>query len=250
MKLIISPAKRMRTIARDNLDTTTPAFLEQTGRILRTMQAFSPWQLEQALAINSNLALQAFEQYQDFDVLPQSPAIFSFWGLQYQHIRAVDMDDETLLFAQECLRIVSPFYGLLAPLDAMKPYRLELKSRVQVEGKNLYAFWGSRLCDSLYENDGVVLNLASHEYAAVIARHVKGRQFITCDFLTPKRGVLRMIPTSAKIARGLMARYVVQNRITNPQDVQAFEEQGFCFAKEMSTSSRYVLVQWLFGKQF
>ncbi len=243
MKLIISPAKRMRQQTLDGLSMSTPAFLGQMQRILQVMQSFSPWQLEQALEINSQLALQAFAQYQDFEVLPQSPAIFSFWGLQYQHIQALQMQKDDLRFAQGCLRIVSPFYGLLAPLDAMKPYRLELKSRVQIEGKSLYAFWGGRLCGALYETDDVVLNLASHEYSAAVSRHVGGRAFITCDFLTPKRGRLRMIPTNAKIARGCMARYIIQNRITNPRDVQAFDEQGFCFAKEMSTSSRYVFVQ-------
>ena len=132
----------------------------------------------------------------------------------------------------------------MRPLDGIQPYRLEMGCKLQFDGKNLYQFWGDKLYRALFEQGDTVLNLASKEYSKAITPYLQPKdRWITCEFLTYRKGKLATVATSAKMARGQMARFIVQNHITAPENVQAFSWDGYAFAAEQSKEDCYVFVK-------
>ncbi len=142
--------------------------------------------------------------------------------------------------AQERVRIISALYGVLRPLDAVLPYRLEMLCRHSFAGKRLYRFWGDRIWKNLSQThpDEPIINLASQEYAKAVIPYAAGKM-ITCDFLIPKHGRLVCIATAAKMARGQMARMVVKKRLNHPEELQAFQWGGFTFQPRLSSEYHY-----------
>ena len=149
MLVLLSPAKNMADATGEGLPLTGPVFLPETGPILRALRAYSPWQLESLMKVNPEIALKTFDFYQKFDpALPGSPAALSYHGLAYQNLDAASFTGEDFAFAQQSLRFLSAFYGVLRPLDGMLPYRLDFLCPVKVEGKRLYSYWGCLLYTS------------------------------------------------------------------------------------------------------
>lgn len=225
---------------------TQPEFREQALSLGQQLKTYSPWQLERILECNPELALRAFGLLQRFDPgTGELPAILAYHGLQYQHLAAWDFSREDFLSAQKRLRIVSALYGVLRPLDLVMAYRLEMQCRQPFYGRRLYKYWGGSLCEALFSGDDVLVNLASKEYSKAILPYVGARRVVTCDFLiqkpAPKGGhVLRSIPTAAKMARGEMARMIVRNRLDDPEQLTAFDWEGFAFVPGLSSDSHYV----------
>jgi len=222
-----------------------PAYREETQRLAELLKAFSPWQLESLMKISPDLALRAHMDFQNFHWdNPGSPALLSYHGLAYQNLSARDFTLEDFAFAQNHLRILSAFYGLLRPTDALQPYRLELGCRWKVDGKSLYHFWGDKLCRDLFAPGEPVINLASGEYSKAVIPHLRpGDRMITCDFLVNRRGRLTCLATGAKMARGQMARFLIKNRLRDPEQLQAFDWEDYAFVPALSTESKYVFVQ-------
>ena len=138
-----------------------------------------------------------------------------------------------------CIR--DSFYGVLRPLDNILPHRLDFESSFRCCGKTMYEFWGSMLHDAVFQAGAPVINLSSAEYSKAVSRYLRAQDvFITCDFLEFKHGKWCMPATHAKMARGKMARFIVKKRLTAPEQLSLFEEDGYCFSPELSTSSRYV----------
>ncbi|MGI5966184.1 MULTISPECIES: peroxide stress protein YaaA [Anaerotruncus] len=245
MIAIISPAKNMRASALPGLVPDRPGRLAQTKRLAGILKELSPWQLESLMKINPELALGAFDAFQAFDpAKPGFPALLSYDGLQYKNLQAEDFSPADFSFADEHLRIVSAFYGLLRPSDGIQPYRLELQCRLKVDGKSLYAFWGDALYRELFAAGNPVVNLASAEYAKVIRSHLTPADpFITVNFLVRKRQKLTCLPTFAKMARGRMARMIVKERLTKPQQLRSFHWDGFSFAENLSDDFTYTFVR-------
>lgn len=241
MIAILSPAKNIRFAARPDLALTVPMFREQTETLLEQLRGYQPYELESLLKVNPKIALRAFQDFQDFQFGKGSAAILSYYGLAYQNLNASDFSLEDFSFASKHLRILSAFYGLLRPMDAISPYRLELQSKVKVQGKSLYAFWQDRLCSALFSEDPFVINLASGEYAKAIFPYLRpGNQWISCDFVTLRRGRRITLATEAKMARGQMARAIVKNRWNQPQDLRQFYWEGYEFCEELSSGQRFV----------
>ncbi|MDD2993783.1 MAG: uncharacterized protein PWQ08_369 [Clostridiales bacterium] len=245
MIAILSPAKNMRRVT-SPLPPTTPLFLPQTLPLLQALRQYNPRQLEQSMKISPALALHAFTSFADMQPeQPGTPALLAYDGLQYKQLGATDFSRAQLNFAQQHLRILSGFYGLLRPLDGIWPYRLELGGTLKFGGKSLYAYWGAQLATALFAAGEPVINLCSAEYAkAVTPFLLPGQQFITIDFLQQKPGrKLVMQATAAKMARGRMARFVVQNKVTRPVQLQKFSWGGYQYAKALSTPQRWAFVR-------
>lgn len=246
MLTILSPAKNMRAGCTAHPVVSRPVFLEQAAQINQQLRPYSPWQLETLLQVNPQLALAAWDKIQAFDpTQPGDAALTSYYGLLYQNLDGASLTEEEFAFAQQHLRILSGFYGVLRPGDGILPYRLEVQTRLPMgDSKNLYAWWGDALWHELYQTGEPVVNLASREYSKAICSHLQpGNRFITCDFLHPKGGKLRMGPTSAKMARGQMARFIVTNRIDQPEGLQEFCWNDYVFVPQLSSGEKYSFVQ-------
>ena len=171
-----------------------------------------------------------------------TPAILSYQGIQYQYMAPGVLESQALDYLQAHLRILSGFYGVLRPFDGVTPYRLEMQAKLAVEGaKNLYEFWGDRLAQTLAEEDGWVLNLASKEYSRAVAPHLpQGTELITCRFGIWKGGKLAERGTQCKMARGEMVRWLAQNQITRREDLPAFQGLGYRFDPSASTPTELI----------
>ena len=169
-------------------------------------------------------------------------AILAFNGDVYEGLRATELSDKDLKWAQKHLIMLSGLYGILRPLDLMRPYRLEMGTRLETEhGSNLYAFWGSRIAEYINEqNDPLVVNLASEEYFKAVDRKALKPKVIQCVFQERRGDAWRVISFNAKKARGMMARYVIDHRLKKAEDLQGFAEEGYAYDPDASTAERLV----------
>ena len=237
MLIFLSPAKSLDYKTPPRVAThTQPAFLKQSEALIRQLRKLSPADLAHLMSISDPLALLNFNRFADWK-LPFSPenakqAVLAFDGDVYDGLAAKTLSPADLDFAQQHVRILSGLYGILKPLDLMQPYRLEMGTRfANAAGKDLYAFWGESLLDAINgELAGmprpVAVNLASEEYfKAAIGRKIRG-QVIQPVFEDWKSGRYRIISFYAKRARGLMTRYAVVNRLSEPEGLQGFDHAG------------------------
>ena len=244
MIAILSPAKNMRADCSfpDGVAVTKPQFPKETNLLWERLRQLSPWELESAFKINPQLAMKAACDFQDFDREKDGvPALFAYAGLAYTNLGVADFTAEDVVFANDHLRILSGFYGLLRPCDGIRPYRLEMGCKLQFDGLSLYQLWGDKLYRSLFQSGAPVINLASKEYSKAVEPYLQGNdRFITCDFLTWRNGKYTTIATAAKMARGQMVRWMVKERLTQPEQLQAFDWDGYHFDPDRSDDSRYV----------
>ena len=244
MLSILSPAKNMAAVSAA-VPVGEPVFRQEADRLAVLLKSYAPWQLESLLRISPVLAMRAYDAIQAYEPMQAGfPALLSYRGLAYTYLAPETLKPEELLYAQEHLRLLSAQYGLLRPLDGIQPYRLEMGSRLRVDGGDLYAFWGERPCRELFAAGGPVVNLASAEYARMIQRYrLPGEELITCEFRTWRQGRLSMPATDAKMARGRMARYLIQNRIDRPEGLWEFNWDDYAFEPGLSTAEVYVFVR-------
>lgn len=248
MKVIISPAKKMN-IDSDTLPARSqPVFSDEASQLAALLRALTPaerqkiWQCSDKLAAENSARLAAFDQSR-----AQTPAILAYEGLQYQHMAPQVMSRDALVWLDAHLRILSGFYGVLRPFDAVLPYRLEMQAKLAVDGaRNLYEFWGDSLSRVLAAETDVIVNLASVEYAKAVVPSADrcGARVLTCLFGTvDARDRLVQRSTAAKAARGTMVRWCAENAIKEPADLQAFDALGYAFDPARSTDDCYVFVQ-------
>ncbi|QNQ81240.1 peroxide stress protein YaaA [Lactobacillus sp. PV034] len=243
MKIIIAPAKKM-VIDQDSFPIRSmPDFLDKTQILWDFLKSRDYAQLKDIWRANDKIVKENQLRLQNEDLKKQlTPAIFAYSGLQYQYIGAGVLEQEGLDYLQENLRVVSGLYGLLRPFDGIIPYRLEMQNKlVGFRDYSLYHFWNDRLYQAIYQEDEVVINLASKEYSRLFTPYIKeNQQFITIEFLEEKHGKWRQSATHAKMARGAMVRFMAQNQVTNIHELQAFNDFGYHFDEESSTSNKYV----------
>ena len=254
MHIIISPAKSLdfETKIREtkNRDIRFP---EESKAIISEIVGYSPQKLMHLMKISSQLAQlnhQRFQLWQyPFDVKQVRAALFAFKGDVYTGLDAYSLSPDEVDFAHEKLRILSGLYGLLRPLDTIMPYRLEMSTKLKVNGHaHLYDFWGDKISTLLREDmdaqgSDVLVNLASSEYFKAIDKKVLGKRIVTPVFKDWKNGHYKIISFYAKKARGLMTRFIIQNRITNPDDLVAFNESGYYFKADLSKRDQPVFVR-------
>lgn len=247
MKVILSPARRFRRCAPDQLpELTRPRYQQQAGMLLEQLRQLSPWQLESLLKVNPELALDAFGWYRDMELnhAGGTAAILAYQGMVYRSLRAETFTRQEFENAQEKLVLCSAFYGPLRPLDGIEPYRLELDSLFRPGDQKLRSFWGDRFYQAAFEDGGPVVDLASKEYSSAVSAFLRpGDRMIECRFLTWKRGKLRTIVTDAKGARGAMARTIIREGWQRPEQLTAFEEGGFQYSPQLSGENLMVFVR-------
>lgn len=254
MIAILSPAKKLdKNTERETEVYTTPQFLDDSRELVDVLRDYSPDQLGRLMNISRQLAEVNYERFArwhtPFTRDNAHPAVFLFNGQVYQGLEAENLRDEDLAFAQDHLRILSGLYGLLRPLDLIQPYRLEMGTRLSnSRGRDLYAFWGEKITAALNESlaghsSKVVLNLASNEYYKALQPGKIEGDIITPVFKEKKGDQYRTVAVYAKKARGLMSRFILENRIDEAEAIQSFEEEGYVFSPQQSSQKEWVFVR-------
>lgn len=252
MLTVLSPAKKLDydSPVRTALHTQ-PLFVDEAHALIRVMQTKSVAEIARLMNLSDALARLNADRYASwtprFDLDNARQAALAFNGDVYEGLRAPEFSDAQLSWAQDHLAIISGLYGVLRPLDLMQPYRLEMGTRLATErGKNLVAFWGSRIADRLNEQLAgqggapVLLNLASEEYFKAVDRSVLQARVVKCVFQDYKRGVYKIINFYAKRARGLMARYLTEHKINSVQALRGFDAEGYAYAAAESSADMLV----------
>jgi hypothetical protein len=246
MIAIISPAKTLDySRAVPPLPVTRPRFGEEAGRLAAAAAKLSKKKLGELMHISPRLAELNAERFRGFETLPERPALYAFAGDVYAGFEVHSLDDEAVLFAQAHLRILSGLYGLLRPLDAIRPYRLEMGTRWAPRKGDLYSFWEDRIANTLAadleaQGDGVVVNLASKEYWTAAERHLPASlRVIEIDFREEGPDGLRFNTFAAKRARGMMARYMCEHRLSDPEALKSFDSDNYRYDPENSDEGRW-----------
>lgn len=239
MKIFIGSAKIMTGQAPAGFDMkcTEPRFQHQADALAEMLASYTPEELGDMLRCNPQLAKENWLRYQHFfDPAGRLPAAFAYDGTVYQKLAPETWSHEDMAYAQEHLIMGSFLYGLLRPLDLVHPYRLE--GNVVLPGndhQNMFQYWRPILTDAFIESvkadDGVLVNLASNEFRDIFdwKRVAKELKIITPDFKVDKDGKPRTVVVYAKMCRGAMSRWIIQNRIDSPDDLPDFEFEGFTF---------------------
>ncbi len=249
MKILLSPAKTLdyktQLLIKSN---TKPIFEQEANRINRVLYAKSPKELRELMHISNKLATLNWQRNQDWSSTQDlRQAVFAFKGAAYVGLDAFTIEQEKIDYLQDTLRILSGQYGVLKPLDLIKPYRLEMGIKLKIEhSNNLYEFWNTLVTEAInndLKKDEAVINLASNEYFKVIQPKLISGRIITPVFKDYKNGQYKVISFYAKKARGMMTRFAVDNQIEEVEQLKTFSKGGYGFDEELSTS-----VEWVFTR--
>ena len=243
MKIILSPAKKM------NVDTDTlqplgmPRFIDKTTEILNWLKNKSYEELKALWGCNDKIAGQNVKRLESMDLYSRlTPAILSYEGIAYQYMAPAVFEDGQYEYVQEHLRILSAFYGVLRPMDGVTPYRLEMQAKAAIgNAKNLYDYWGSNLYNEVRDQSGIIINLASKEYAKCIEKYLSFEdRYITVTFCELSGGKRVTKGTYAKMARGEMVRFMAENHVENPEDIKKFDRLGYRYREDLSVETEFV----------
>lgn len=256
MLTVISPAKRLdetRSILPAGLDATTPDFGADAAKLARIARDLSVADLRALMDISEPLARLNHDRFRAYKPKPDpatlKPAAFCFDGDTYAGLEAKTLDPDALRWAQDHLRILSGLYGLLRPLDLIQPYRLEMGSKLaNPKGPDLYAFWGRKIAKALNDagaaaGTGILVNCASNEYFHAVDRKALTLRVITPTFLEVKAGEAKIVSFFAKKARGAMARFIAEHRLTDPADLTGFTSGGYGYDADRSSPDQPVFLR-------
>lgn len=251
MLAIISPAKTLDfESAVKNFPVSQPHFTDYSEQLIEVCRKLSPQDLSSLMSINDKLAGLNVARFAEWTKIHNEnnsrAALFAFKGDVYTGLDADSLSEDDVAFAQSHLRMLSGLYGLLKPLDLMQPYRLEMGTKlVNPKGKDLYAFWGNVITQAVQQaidaqGDNILINLASDEYYKSVKENHLNAQIIKPVFLDNKNGKYKVISFYAKKARGLMCRYLIQNRLTEIEQLKEFDLGGYWFDSTLSTGTEFV----------
>ena len=252
MLIVLSPSKALDfAAAPESAPLSTPQLADQTAELAKNTRRLTARDLKRLMSLSDNLAKLNRERFQAFDAASDEglQAAFAFNGDVYLGLKARELDRKALSWAQDHVRILSGLYGVLRPLDAIQPYRLEMGVRLKTRrGQSLYDFWGPRISQALNDaaqghKDKTLVNCASNEYFGAIDRKALKLPVVTARFLEEKDGEARMLSFFAKKARGLMARYIIDNRIESAVDLRGFAYEGYRFAPQLSSNDELTFVR-------
>lgn len=248
MITIISPAKTLNF--EKHIKTSLysePLFMEEVVELIGELKKYSPPELAKLMKISDKLSVLNVDRYikweQEHNLKNSRQSVLTFSGNVYRGLRADEFNDGQLKFCQKHLRILSGLYGTLRPLDLIQPYRLEMGIKLKnPKGKDLYEYWRDKLTSYFNEelsfhDNPILINLASKEYSSVLdINNFKGK-IIDIVFKEYKNGTYKIISTNAKKARGLMTRYIIENKIDSLELLKEFNEDGYNYREELSTES-------------
>ena len=254
MLAILSPAKTLDyqtplTVKK----STQPDFIAESSELVSTLRKFAPAQIGSLMKISDSLAELNHRRYAEWQADANEDnaraAIFAFKGDVYQGLDAQSFGARDLNFAQKHLRVLSGLHGLLRPLDLIQPYRLEMGTRLTTRrGSNLYQFWGDKVTNNInkalaQQTSKVLVNLASNEYYKVVQPARIMGQILNINFKELRDGKYRFVSFSAKKARGLMARYMIDNRITQPNQLRQFDVENYAFNDALSSEDEWIFTR-------
>jgi cytoplasmic iron level regulating protein YaaA (DUF328/UPF0246 family) len=254
MLLVLSPAKTLNFESRAKTKLfNQPVFLDESEELVEQLKVLETSDISSLMSVSEKLATlnsnRFLEWQRPFTLENSKQALLAFNGDVYEGLAAETLSEADLSWADQHLRILSGLYGLLKPLDLMQPYRLEMGTRFSNQrGKNLYEFWGDKITEKLNQEieeqkSPVLINLASNEYfKAVKPKRLKG-EVITPVFKDWKNGKYKVISFYAKKARGLMAAYIIQNRIEVTEKLKEFDSAGYLFSAEESSEKEWVFLR-------
>lgn len=252
MIFLLSPAKSLdyETPVSPELIAHKPIYTRAASQLIDLLKEKTPAQIATLMDLSDNLSALNVARYQAWKPTATSKnakqAILAFDGDVYDGLEAKSLSAEQLLWADEHLCILSGLYGALRPLDLLQPYRLEMGTTLpNANGKNLYEFWGDTVSNHINklqktDKNPVVINLASQEYFKVVNKKVLKARVIECSFEEHKNGAYKVISFMAKRARGMMARFAIEQQMTEPEQLKTFKAGGYAFAKAASSDDRWI----------
>lgn len=246
IKIIISPAKKMNICNDDILHSSMPTFMDKTEILYNTLKNYSYDELKKLLACNDQIAELNYDRYKNMDLnTGLSPALLSYDGIQYKYMSPNSFSNKEFDYVYNNLRILSGFYGILKPSDGIVPYRLEMQAKLKANGaKDLYSFWGDSIYKELTKESNIIINLASKEYSKSIEKYLTDDDtFITCIFGELKDSKIKVKATEAKMARGLMVRYLASNNVNNVEDIKKFSDMSFSYSESHSSENEFVFLK-------
>jgi uncharacterized protein len=252
MLILLSPAKSLDFESKFNCKNhSIPYFSKETQKLAIELKKFSASDLEKLMGISKKLAELNFLRFQNFvekfDLKNSRQAILAFDGDVYAGIEKEKFSEKDFDFAQNHIRILSGFYGILKPLDLIQPYRLEMGTdfkKFKFLTKNLYEFWGDKISQELEKSgEQEIINLASEEYFSAINPKKISKKIINIIFKERKNGVLKIVGINAKKARGLMTNFAIKNKIIDSQKLKNFSEENYRFEKNLSDEKNWVFTR-------
>ena len=254
MLIVLSPAKTLDYSVDPKSNHTAPQFLSQSSKLIKTLKEKEPKDIASLMGLSDKLATLNFDRYHSWKAAKSvssdaKPSMLVFKGDVYQGLNAEDFSNKDLKFAQKHLRILSGLYGILRPMDIMKPYRLEMGTKLETsKGKNLYDFWGNLVQNNVIDDlslqkSDLLINLASKEYFSVLGKMPEFINVVSPIFKDYKSGKYKIISFYAKKARGLMARWIIQNKVTDFEELINFDIDGYRYSKAESTISEPVFLR-------
>jgi len=254
MLIVISPAKTLDFESKPITQAaSSPNFLEDSQELINTLKKYSPDDVAKLMKISPKLSELNVDRYHDwhtpFTQENAKQAVLAFKGDVYQGLDAESLSENDLEWSQQHLRLLSGLYGALRPLDLMQAYRLEMGTKLDnPRGKNLYEFWGDKITHHLNEQLAVnesqeLINLASNEYFKVIKKDLVNAEIISPEFKDFKNGKYKVISFYAKKARGMMTRWIIENRLSTSQQLSDFSISGYYYSEEHSSSSNPVFLR-------
>lgn len=254
MLALISPAKKLDFETPHHIKKSTqPDLLDHSQELVDTVKRLTPSHLQSLMKLSDKLSQLNYDRYQSY-ITPFTsnnarPAVTALRGDTYVGLDADTLSPDDLDYSQSHLRILSGLYGLLRPLDLMQAYRLEMGTKVaNPRGEDLYDFWGNiinQACNDAVKDhkDKTIISLASIEYIKAVRPQSLNSPFITCHFKELKNGTPKVVGLFAKRARGMMARFMIKNRIETPKGLKKFKEDGYIFEDTLSDEQNYVFLR-------
>ncbi len=254
MLIVVSPAKTLDYTTPPKVKKfTIPDYLDDSAELIHRMREFSSLDISDLMHVSTKIADLNFDRFESWDKNftqeNAKQAVLAFKGDVYTGLDVENFTSKDFNFAQKHFRMLSGLYGLLRPLDLMQPYRLEMGIRLSTDrGKNLYEFWGNTVTEGLNaqlkkSKSKILVNLASNEYFKVVKPKVLEGEIITPAFKEFKNGEYKMIGVYAKKARGLMSRYIIQNQLTDIEDIKSFNIEGYKFNKNVSEGNTWAFTR-------
>ena len=254
MIIVLSPAKTLDYEFDASGSHSVPAFLSQSSKLIKQLKNKEPKDVASLMGLSDKLATLNYDRYQSWTAAKKvsndsKQSMLVFKGDVYQGLQAEDLTKSEMNFAQKHIRILSGLYGILRPLDLMKPYRLEMGTKLETEnGKNLYEFWGNKIQKNVLnelkdQKSDLLINLASNEYFSALGKLPEDINTISPTFKDYKNGKYKIISFYAKKARGLMARWIIQKKVKDFEDLVKFNVDGYKFSKGESTASTPVFLR-------
>lgn len=250
MLILLSPAKKLSIEGEKLKDYTIPSQLKKSSELINELKKYSSKKLQQLMKVSTDIAELNVNRYQSWEehhtLQDSKQAILTFTGEVYNGLNASDFSDKEFSYAQEHLRILSGLYGVLKPLDLMHEYRLEMGTKLKYKKyTNLYSFWDNTITEELNESiknheNKVIVNLASNEYFKSVNTKKLNAKIVTPAFKDGKDGDYKIVMVYAKKARGMMANYIIKNKIEKVEDLIGFNLDGYYFNPKLSTETELI----------